>query len=86
MRPSRGFLAALIGVAMTLLAWYGPWAWPAWPAFTVVELVFGKAGYGDFAYGARAAILVGLIVVNISFWALIAYGASTILRWPARAS
>ncbi|HEY3055789.1 MAG TPA: hypothetical protein VGK31_07660 [Thermoanaerobaculia bacterium] len=86
MRLSRGFICALIGVAMTLLAWYGPWAWPAWPAFTAIDVLFGHAGYAEYPYAVRAAILVGLIVLNVSFWGVIAFAASTILRWPARAS
>jgi hypothetical protein len=86
MRLSRGFICALIGVAMTLLAWYGPWAWPAWPAFMAVDLLFGPAGYGDYSYSVRATILVALIMLNVSFWGLIAYGASTMLRWRARPS
>ncbi len=71
---SRGFIAALIGLAMTLLAWYGPWAWPAWPAFTAIDLVFGHTGFADYLFGVRSAIVVVLIVLNVSFWGVIAYG------------
>jgi len=70
---SRGFRCALIGVAMTLLAWYGPWEWPAWPAFTVISLVFRSGDpYQDLPYAGRAAVLTGLIIVNVGFWALVA--------------
>jgi hypothetical protein len=70
---SRSFLAALIGIAMTLFAWYGPWAWPAWPAFTAIDAVFGRAGFSDLPYAGRSAVLVGLIVLNVSSWGLVAW-------------
>jgi hypothetical protein len=72
---SRGFLSALAGVAMTLFAWYGPWAWPAWPAFAVIDLVFGHGGFADLPYATRSAVVVGLIIVNVSVWGVVAYGA-----------
>jgi len=56
---------------MTLFSWYGPWEWPAWPAFTAVRLLFGGGGYDDLPFGQKAAVLVGLIVLNVSFWAAI---------------
>jgi hypothetical protein len=71
---SRGFLSSLIGLSMTLLSWYGPWAWPAWPAFTAISLVFGRTGFADYPFAVRSAIVVFLIVLNVSFWAVIAYG------------
>ena len=60
---------------MTLLAWYGPWAWPAWPAFTVIDLVFGHGGFADLPYAARSAVVVVLIIVNVSAWGGLAFGA-----------
>ena len=71
---SRSFLSALVGLAMTLFAWYGPWAWPAWPAFTAISLVFGRTGFAEYPFGLRSAIVVFLIVLNVSFWGLIAWG------------
>lgn len=66
---SRGFVCALIGVAMTLLAWYGPWAWPAWPAFAVIRLFFGSGeSWLELPFVARSAVLALLILVNVSFW------------------
>ena len=56
---------------MTLFAWYGPWAWPAWPAFAVLHLL-GES-YGDLSHAARGAVLVVLIVINTAFWGLITY-------------
>jgi hypothetical protein len=78
---SRSFISALIGLAMTLLAWYGPWAWPAWPAFTAISLVFGRTGFADYPFAVRSAIVVLLIVLNVSFWGAIAYG---LMRLVAR--
>jgi hypothetical protein len=70
---SPGFVCALIGIGMTLGAWYGPWAWPAWPAFTAIEAVFGHGGFADLPYAQRSAVLVALIVLNVGFWAVVAY-------------
>jgi hypothetical protein len=76
---SRGFVAALAGIAMTLLAWYGPWAWPAWPAFMVIDLVFGHGGFADLPYATRSAVVVVLIIVNVSAWGAVAFG----VMWTA---
>lgn len=68
---SRGFLCALLGIAMTLFAWFGPWAWPAWPAFAVIDVVFGSnTAFAELSIGVRAATVVMLIVVNVIFWAM----------------
>jgi hypothetical protein len=78
---SRGFLASLIGIAMTLFAWFGPWAWPAWPAFTVIDLVFGSnTAFAELPTATRAATLTILIIVNAGFWASLAWLTSRILR------
>jgi hypothetical protein len=70
MAMSRGFVCALGGVAMTLIAWYGPWAWPGWPAFALIELAFGShAAFSELSYATRAAAVLVLIVVNVAFWA-----------------
>ena len=70
---SRGFLAAMAGLAMTLFAWFGPWAWPAWPAFEVIHLMFGRAGFDDLPHTQKALLVVALIVVNSSFWAFLVF-------------
>ena len=66
---SRGFLAALAGIAMTLFAWYGPWAWPAWPAFTTIDVLFGSnTAFADLPFAVRAVTITMLITVNVTFW------------------
>jgi hypothetical protein len=79
---SRGFSCTLFGIAMTIFAWFGPWAWPAWPAFTTIRLAFQSQGivWTELPYGARAAALVGLIVINIAFWAAVALGGLWMVR------
>lgn len=82
---SRGFICVLIGVAMTLLAWYGPWEWPAWPAFTLIRIVFGSGDpYQELSYPARAAVLTGLIIVNVGFWAACSAGVLAGVRAVGR--
>lgn len=84
---SRTFLSALIGLAMTLLSWYGPWAWPAWPAFTAIDLVFGRTGFAEYPFAVRSAIVLFLIVLNVSFWGAIAWVLMRFLHrrrlWPS---
>ena len=77
---SRSFLSALAGIAVTLLGWFGPWAWPAAPAFFVIHLAFGNGGFGDLGYSTRGLVIVGLIIINVSFWALVCYGAWMAIR------
>ena len=66
---SRGFVCALFGIAMTLLSWYGPWAWPAAPAFATLHLLYGSgASWTELPESQRAAMLVLLIAINVAFW------------------
>jgi hypothetical protein len=81
MRISRTFVAALIGVGMLLVAWFGPWEWPAWPAFAVIQLMFGShTVFADQPYSVRAAVVVLLIVVNVGVWAGVALGLMALGR------
>src|SRR5213078_3635103 len=65
---SRGFMAALAGIAMTLLAWFGSWAWPGWPASTAIALL-GVTDFADFPRIAQSAVVVLLIIINVGAWA-----------------
>jgi hypothetical protein len=58
---------------MTLFAWYGPWAWPAWPAFTMIDLLFGHSGFADYPFATKSVIVCFLIVVNVTFWGVLAW-------------
>ena len=85
---SRGFVCAVFGIAMTLFSWFGPWAWPAWPALAIMRQL---PDFGDYAFGVRGAIIVLLIVINSAFWAATGWLAwwsaqrlTTLRRPPAR--
>ena len=78
---SRGFIAALAGIAMTLFAWYGPWAWPAWPAFTTIDLLFGSnTAFADLPFATRAATITMLIIVNVAFWGAVVWFVIHVVR------
>jgi len=78
---SRGFVCALAGIGMTLFAWYGPWVWPAWPAFGVIHVVFGSIDWNrDLSFAQRAAALVVLTALNSGFWAAVFWGAATAFK------
>jgi hypothetical protein len=78
---SRGFIAALAGIAMTLYAWYSPWAWPAWPALITIDLVFGSnTAFAELPLATRAATITMLIIVNVAFWGALAWIAMRVLR------
>ena len=77
---SRGFVAALGGIGMTLLAWFGSWAWPGWPASVAIDLL-GR--FGDFAELPRlekSAVVVLLIIINVGTWAAAFRAAMTLVR------
>jgi hypothetical protein len=77
---SRGFIAALGGIGMTLLAWFGSWAWPGWPASVAIDLL-GR--FGDFAELPRlekSAVVVLLIIINVGTWAAAFRAAMMLVR------
>lgn len=66
---SRGFIAALGGIGMTLLAWYGSWAWPGWPASVTIDLLGRFADFSELPRGTKAVAVVLLIIINVGVWA-----------------
>ncbi len=77
---SRGFVASLAGIAMTLFAWYGPWAWPAAPAFIVIRVAFGShSNFADLPHAEKSAFVVLLILVNVGTWAMLTRALLTIV-------
>ena len=68
-RMSRGFVAVLGGVAMTLLAWFGSWAWPGWPASVALDLLGRFAEFPELPYFEKGAFVVLLIIINVGVWA-----------------
>lgn len=72
---SRGFRCAVFGLAMTVLARLGPWAWPGWPAVTVLDFALTHAAPSVAGPIVKGVGLLALIAVNAGFWALLAYAA-----------
>jgi hypothetical protein len=71
---SRGFVCAMFGLAMTLFSWYSPWAWPAWPALTTMQIVIGtQTSFADLPYAVRGGAIVLLIAINVACWAAVAW-------------
>ena len=65
---SRGFVSALIGLAITIFSWFSPWEWPAWPALTLLSFA-PRPG----TYFGRALFVTLLIALNTAFWSAVAY-------------
>jgi hypothetical protein len=76
---SRGFVSALGGIAMTLLAWFGSWAWPGWPASTAIDLL-GFADFAEFPRFAKSGVVILLIIINVGAWAAVIRGAMLFVR------
>lgn len=68
MRASRGLVAALAGIAITIFAWFSPWAWPGWPALVGLRLL---GGFLEPESGVRAAVATLLIAANVGVWAVV---------------
>lgn len=82
---SRGFVSALAGIAISLLAWRGPWAWPAWPTVVATELVFSpERDFSDLGLPGQTLAIVGLMTLNIATWALIVWTLATLLQVALR--
>jgi hypothetical protein len=76
---SRGFIAALGGIAMTLLAWFGSWAWPGWPASVAIDLL-RFADFAEFPRVAKSGVVVLLIIINVGTWAAVIRAAMLLVR------
>jgi hypothetical protein len=63
-------MAALGGIGMTLLAWFGSWAWPGWPASIAIDLL-GFTDFAEFPRLAKSAVVVLLIIINVGTWAAV---------------
>lgn len=72
-RPgSADLVAALIGIGITIWAWFAGSAWPAWPAFGAMAVAFGSHhSFADLPYAVRAGATILLIAVNVSAWAIV---------------
>jgi hypothetical protein len=79
LRVSRGFIATLGGIAMTLLAWFGSWAWPGWPASTAIDLL-GFVDFAELPRLAKSSIVVLLIIINVGTWAAAIRAAMLLVR------
>jgi len=53
---------------VTLLAWFGPWAWPGWPASVAIDLLTRFTDYPESHLG-RSGMVVLLIIINVGIWA-----------------
>ena len=69
---SRGFRCGLFGLAMTVLAWLGPWGWPGWPALTLLDFILARAAPSVAGPVAKGLGLVILLFVNAGFWGVLA--------------
>jgi len=70
---SKGFLSALAGLAITILAWTAPLEWPSWPA-TAGMWILSETGF-DFADQEpvrKSILIVLLIALNVGSWGVIA--------------
>lgn len=68
---SPGFACALVGVGITIASWFSPWAWPAWPALFVLNILEPRYSYPDGSAFSRAVAVVTLIAVNVAVWGIV---------------
>ena len=82
-KVSRGFVASLFGIGMTLLAWFGSWAWPGWPASLALDVLGKYADFPDLPQPVKGTVVVLLIIINVGTWAALIRAAMLFL--PRRA-
>ncbi|HEV7426672.1 MAG TPA: hypothetical protein VGQ46_09920 [Thermoanaerobaculia bacterium] len=80
LRVSRGFIAALGGIGMTLLAWFGSWAWPGWPASFAIDLLGRVADFSELPRLTKSIVVVLLIIINVGTWAAAFRAAMLLVR------
>lgn len=82
---SKGFVCCLVGIALTVFSWFGPWAWPAWPALAAIDSAYGtNSNFAEQPFNTRAAVVVGLIVLNVATWAIVTSAAVSLARFLRR--
>ena len=79
---SAGFACALVGVGITIASWFSPWAWPAWPALLVLNVLEPRYSYPDGSGFSRAVAVVTLIAVNVAVWAIVCRVILRMIRPP----
>jgi hypothetical protein len=79
MPMSRGFVATLGGIALTLLAWFGSWVWPGWPASFALDVLGRYSSFPDLPRLAKVVTVILLIVINVGAWALLIRAAMQLL-------
>lgn len=70
---SRGFLATLIGIVITVIGRIGPWRLPAWPAVAILEWFLANHAPSVMSGNIKALGLVALLLINVSFWGGLAW-------------
>lgn len=82
---SRGFRCALAGLAITIFGYFGAWEWPAWPAFWLLDVVFGNgSSWIHLSAGVRDLVLVALIAFNTACWGVVVWGLVAVARKAQR--
>ncbi|HXI14629.1 MAG TPA: hypothetical protein VNM92_18580 [Thermoanaerobaculia bacterium] len=70
---SKGFLSALAGLAITILAWTAPLEWPSWPATAGMWLLSEvEFDFEDQEPVRKSILVVLLITLNVATWGVIA--------------
>jgi len=80
---SRGFIAALVGLAITIFSWWSPWLWPAWPSIFIFRRLHD---FYEYSHTQQAVVTILLIAWNVAAWALLARGFLWILSKRPRRS
>ncbi|HEY4640763.1 MAG TPA: hypothetical protein VII75_05420 [Thermoanaerobaculia bacterium] len=80
---SRGFIAALVGLAITFAAWWSPWMWPAWPGIFALKRIHD---FYEYSHLQQTIVTILLIAWNVAVWALVARALIWILSWRPRRS